>query len=234
MISVVVCTNRQGFVPKIIENFQRQTLIEKELIIIVNSTVMEVDGVGYPILQFPEEVSLGACLNKGVCLAKYDFVTKMDDDDYYGPDYLKEVYEALVQTKADVVGKSSFYIYFKKNNDLCLYNPNRESRWIVNNGPYKSPYFLSGATLAFKKIIFDQVSFPEVNVGEDSGFQRLCYEGGLKMFSISKDHYAYLRYNDPQHHHSDARESLLKRRSRFIVNTALIEKYVNNTRGGSD
>ncbi|MDR7240811.1 glycosyltransferase family 2 protein [Neobacillus drentensis] len=230
MISVVVCTNRQGFVSKIIENFQRQTLMEKELIIVANSTIMELKGVGYPILQFPEEISLGACLNKGVRLAKYDFVTKMDDDDYYGPNYLKEVYESLVQTDADVVGKSSFYIYFQKNEELRLYNPHRENQWIVNNGPYKSSYFLSGATLAFKKKIFKQVSFPKVNVGEDSGFQRLCYDCGLKMFSISQDHYAYLRYNDRQHHHSDAREPLLKRRSRFIVNTALIEKYVNNTK----
>jgi hypothetical protein len=50
MISVVVCTNRSGFVTNIIENFQRQTLLEKELIIVVNSTTMEVDGVGYTIL----------------------------------------------------------------------------------------------------------------------------------------------------------------------------------------
>ncbi|PGY09716.1 glycosyltransferase [Bacillus sp. AFS031507] len=227
MISVVACTNRQAYLPKIFENFHRQTLVKKELIIIVNSTVMEVDSVGYQILKIPEEVSLGACLNKGVRLAKYDFVTKMDDDDYYGPEYLKEVYEALVQTDADVVGKSSFYIYFKKNNELRLYNPNRENRWVVNNGPYKSAYFLSGATLAFKKKILDKVSFPNVDVGEDSGFQRLCFESGLKMYSLSKEHYTYLRYTDPLHHHSDARESLLRRESRFIVHTASIEKYVN-------
>src|SRR4051794_2871081 len=97
IISVVACTNRQAFLPKIIENFQRQTLVEKELIIVVNSMVMEVGGIGYRILQFPDEVSLGECLNKGVRIAKYELVTKMDDDDYYGPDYLKEVYQAFVE-----------------------------------------------------------------------------------------------------------------------------------------
>ncbi|MEH7309156.1 glycosyltransferase family 2 protein [Neobacillus drentensis] len=227
MISVVACTNRQAYLPKIIENFQRQTLVEKELIIVANAAFMEASGVGYPIFQIPEEVSLGACLNQGVRLAKYDFVTKMDDDDYYGPDYLKEVYETLVQTGADLVGKCSFYIHFQKNKELRLYNPNHENQWIVNNGPFKSSDFLHGATLAFKKKILDQVRFPEVNVGEDSGFQLLCYESGLKMYSLSKDHYAYLRYTDPQHHHSDAKEPLLRRRSRFIVNTASIEKYIN-------
>ena len=227
MITVIACTNRQAFLPKIIENFQRQTLVEKELIILVNSTSMKVDSVGYPFIQIPEEVSLGACLNQGIRLAKYDFVTKMDDDDYYGPNYLKEVYEALVQTDADVVGKRSFYIYFKSNEELRLYNPNHENQWIVNNGTFTSSDFLSGATLAFKKKILDRVSFPNVNIGEDSGFQRLCYEKGMKVYSLSKEHYAYLRYDDPQHHHSDALESLLRKRSRFKVNTSTLEKYVN-------
>jgi glycosyltransferase involved in cell wall biosynthesis len=229
MISVIACTNRQDFVPNIIENFKRQTLIEKELIIIVNSSMIEVDFAEPKILRFPEEVSLGACLNQGVRVANYDFVTKMDDDDYYGPDYLKEVYETLVQKDADVVGKSSFYIYFKKNHELCLYNPNRENQWIVNNGLYKSSYFLSGATLAFKKKILEKIRFPDVNVGEDSGFQRLCFDNGLKMYSLSKEHYAYIRYNYPRHHHSDAKEQFLRRQSHFIVNPPSIEKFFNHT-----
>lgn len=227
MITVIVCTNRQAFLPKIIENFERQTLEEKELIIVVNSTFSKVDGIGYPYIQIPKEVSLGACLNQGTRLAKYDYVTKMDDDDYYGPNYLNEVYEALVLTDADVVGKSSFYIYFKSKEELRLYNPNYENQWIINNGPFKSSDFLSGATLAFKKKILNRVSFPDVNVGEDSGFQRQCYESGLKMYSLSKEHYVYLRYNAPLHHHSDASETLLRRRSRFIANTSTLEKYVD-------
>lgn len=230
MISVIACTNRQSFVPNIIENFQRQTLLEKELIIIVNSSTLKGDIAGVKMIRFPEEISLGECLNQGMSLANYDYVTKMDDDDYYGPDYLKEAYEALVQKDADVVGKSSFYMYFKKNDELRLYNPNRENQWIVNNGPYKGSYFLSGATVAFKKKILDTISFPAVNVGEDSGFQRLCFENGLKMYSLSKEHYAYIRYNDPRHHHSDARDPFLRRQSRFIVNTGSLEKYVDHTR----
>ncbi|WML24839.1 glycosyltransferase [Neobacillus sp. OS1-33] len=230
MISIIACTNRKDFVPNLIENFKRQTLVEKELIIIVNSSVMEVDVAEHKILRCPDEVSLGACLNQGVSVAHYDFVTKMDDDDYYGPDYLKEVYGTLVQTDADVVGKSSFYIYFKKNHELRLYNPNHENRWIVNNGPYKSSYFLSGATLAFKKKIHDKIRFPDVNVGEDSGFQRLCFENRLKMYSLSKEHYAYIRYNDPLHHHSDAKAQFLRRQGHFIGHPPSIEKYFDNTR----
>jgi GT2 family glycosyltransferase len=227
VISVIVCTNRQEFVSSIIRNFQKQTLEEKELILILHSSTMNVDckGVGY--LQLSEEIGLGECLNRGVRLAKYEYIAKMDDDDYYGPDYLKEAYQKLTQTDADVVGKSSFYIYFKKNHELRLYNPNRENRWIRNNGSYQTSYFFSGATLVWKKKIFTKVRFPDVNRGEDSGFQRQCFENGMKMYALSKDHYAYLRYPNSSHHHSDVKEPLLRRRSKFITKVASVETYFN-------
>lgn len=227
MITVVACTNREDFVQSIINNFQKQTLVEKELILILHALDINIDPKGHKVLHLPEEMSLGECLNQGVKLAKFQYVAKMDDDDYYGPDYLMEAYQTLIQTSADLVGKSSFYIYFKNNQELRLYNPNFENRWIVNNGPYQSSFFLSGATMVFRKCIFSRVLFPDVNIGEDSGFQKLCYENGMKIYALSKDHYAYLRYPDSVHHHSDVKEPLLKRRSRFIANVPSVEAHFN-------
>ncbi|MEH7331171.1 glycosyltransferase family 2 protein [Neobacillus drentensis] len=235
MISVIACTNRQEFVHLIIENFQKQTLAEKELILILNSLDLHaVPDEQMKILCFPEDMSLGECLNRGVKAAKYDYIAKMDDDDYYGADYLKEAYEMLVLTGADLVGKGTFYIYFKRNHEIRLYNPNYENKWIVNAGPYKSSYFLSGATLAWKKSIFNKVCFPKANLGEDSGFQRVCYEVGLKMYSLSKDHYAYVRYPVQNHHHSDAKEPHLRRKSLFAGNTPSIERFFQNKKQGSE
>ena len=221
MISVIACTNREEFVPNIMANFQRQSLKEKELILIVHSSNFHVEGA----LHFPNEMSLGECLNEGVSTATYKYVTKMDDDDYYGSGYLTEVYESLLHTGADVVGKSSFYLYFQQEQLLQLYNPNQENRWIVNHGPYKTKYFLSGATLAFKKEILSQVAFPAVNLGEDSSFQQMVYFKGLKMYCLSKEHYAYVRYPKQTHHHSDVSDSLLKRRSQFVTYTSSVEEY---------
>lgn len=228
MITVIACTNRKDFVQSIIDNFQKQTLVEKELILILHSLNINIDSKEHTVLHLPGEMSLGECLNQGVKHAKFQYIAKMDDDDYYGPDYLKEAYDTLTQTNADLVGKSSFYIYFKNNQELRLYNPNFEKKWIANNGPYQSSFFLSGATMVFRKCIFSRVRFPDVNIGEDSGFQKLCYENGMKIYALSKDHYAYLRYPDSLHHHSDVKEPLLKRRSRFIANVPSIEAFINH------
>jgi hypothetical protein len=236
LISIVACTNREEYVSSIIANFQKQTIQDKELILILNSTKMDFNRIQHVLgvaeknsllLQFPDEMSLGECLNKGVERAKFEIIAKMDDDDYYGDDYLTEAVKVLIQTKAEVVGKSSFYIYFKKKQELRLYNPDWENRWIINNGQnyYKPSYFLSGASMIFKKNLFKKIAFPQVNQGEDSGFQRLCFENKINMYSLSKDHYVYVRYNKKHHHTSDATDKMLRRRSRFVITTPSVETY---------
>ncbi|QIZ10663.1 glycosyltransferase family 2 protein [Priestia megaterium] len=236
MISIIACTNREKFVSNIIANFQKQTLREKELILVLNSSKMnfkqierelEETKLNSQLIQFPDEMSLGECLNKGAERANFEYLGKMDDDDYYGNSYLTEAFEALTQTKAEVVGKSSFYIYFKKKQELRLYNPHHENSWIINNGQnlYKTAHFLSGATLIFKKDLLKKIAFPHVNQGEDSGFQRRCFEKHVKMYSLSKDHYVYVRSGLPHHHTSDATERMLRSRSRLVIRTPSIETF---------
>lgn len=235
MVSVIACTNREEFINNIIHNFQKQKLKDKELVLILNTNKIDFDitnrmlkgmDINYQIFQFSDETSLGECLNKGGEAASYDLVAKMDDDDFYGPGYLQEAYSILSQTDADLVGKSSFYIYFNKTRELRLYNPNHENCWIVNKGDrqYKTEYFLSGATLVFKKKLFNHVSFPAINIGEDSAFQQLCFKNKLKIYSLSKDHYAYIRSEKLSHHTSTIREEILRRRSNFVSNnTTLVD-----------
>jgi glycosyltransferase involved in cell wall biosynthesis len=245
VISVLACTNREDFIENIIRNFEKQTLRDKELVLILNSNEINSKRIEellknlqscYQLLQYPKEVTLGECLNKGAAAASYNYVAKMDDDDYYGPEYLDEAFGTIVQTDSDVVGKSSFYIFFKRNHELRLFNPNREHNWIINNGQnhYKADYFFSGGTLVVKKEVFRQIAFPAVNIGEDSGFQRLCFENQLKMYSLSKDHYAYIRYDRPLHHNSDVSDSILKKRSHFVSHTSLIKSLIISQIKGSD
>lgn len=236
LISVIACTNRQEWIPHLIANFQKQTLAEKELVLILHSLLIKWNQIqqhlddlkiNCRVLQFPEKMSLGECLNKGVAQAKYEWAAKMDDDDYYGTGYLAEAMEALVQTKADVVGKSTFYIYFKGRQEIRLYNPGWEHRWIINSGgdTYQASFFLSGAAMVFKKAMFEKISFPHVNKGEDSGFQQLCFEHKIKMLSLSRDHYIYVRYGEAHHHSSDATDRVLRERSRFIGHTHNLEAF---------
>ncbi len=237
MISVIACSNREEYIHKIIANFKAQLLPKKELLLVLNrrmdteriDRLLNDAEIDFQLLEFPEEITLGECLNKGVIRAKYHFVAKMDDDDYYGPYYLLESHKALVQTNAELVGKASFFIFFKEGRELRLYNPNWEGREIrgINGSQYKASYFLSGATMVFKKDILDKVTFPNVNRGEDSIFQRSCFEKKFKILSLSKNHYAYIRYNTPGHHTSNAKADLLKKKSLLISKTNSYRELVD-------
>lgn len=233
MISVIACTNRGDFIKNIIRNFVKQTIVEKELILILNSSRIILDhnvlnGIRSKILRLPEETNLGECLNEGVAAASYPIISKMDDDDYYGPGYLQEAFDSLKENGAELVGKSSFYIYFNKNHELRLYNPNHENEWIYTNAQYRnrSENFLHGATLVFNKNLFNQVAFPPINIGEDYVFQQLCLKNQIKMYSLSSEHYVYFRYENLQHHTSDVRESILRSRSRFVKNTLSVDRFM--------
>src|SRR5690554_5914043 len=94
--SVITVTNNEIFIDNIFENYDRQIIKDKELIIVLNKNRMNIDNYkskaktysNVKILRIDEKISLGSCLNCAVKIAEYDLIAKFDDDDYYGPKYL--------------------------------------------------------------------------------------------------------------------------------------------------
>lgn len=126
-VSIIVCTKRHYCMDNLIENFISQRYKHKELIIILNHKELKMKDYikaaepykNIRIYRQPEHVSLGNCLNYGVNMAKYPYIAKFDDDDYYAPDYLKDSMHTLRKTKADIVGKRAHYVYLSSKN-LCF------------------------------------------------------------------------------------------------------------------
>ncbi|MDP4084396.1 MAG: glycosyltransferase [Bacillota bacterium] len=232
MISAIACTNRPSFLSNIIENFNRQTISDKELILVFNCSTIEPEYAEYilsshqikfKILLFPEAITLGECLNHGIQQATYPILAKFDDDDYYGPHYLKEAVDVLQKTNAEVIGKSTFYVYFDHLQELRLYHPGYENAWIGSDGFH----YLHGASLIIKRRIWEKIPFSQVNVGEDTLFQKQCFSMKLPMYSTSKLHFAYKRYTLPNHHTSDMKDQLLIKKSIFIKKTASLFGHID-------
>lgn len=242
MISVIVSTYRPRFLNNIIENFSKQTLAEKELILILNSNSVDISHIKKKLTSrrirasihsLPSKISLGECLNQGVRRANYPVIAKFDDDDYYGKYYLEEAQHALIESRAEIVGKRSFFIYFKNAQQLRLFNPHHEHEWVPpckSYRAYKNTYFFSGGSLVIKKTIAETYPFPNLNRGEDSQFQQHCFLNGIRMYATSRMNYVYLR--DPgvyPDNLTDRQDVLLKRKSDFIAHTATFRNYVNQT-----
>ena len=123
------------------------------------------------LLEAPREVSLGECLNRCVDASGGQVLTKMDDDDHYGPQYLSDQLHAMSYSGADVVGKQAHYMHLETSNAAILSFAAREHRFTD---------FVMGPTIMARRDVFTDHPFQPVAVGEDTGFppRRPCRRQG--------------------------------------------------------
>ena len=93
LVSCVMATkDRPQFFRIALDCFLRQTYGHSELIVIDDGESVEeictgIDRVQY--IRLPQATPLGTKLNVGIAAAKGPVLQKLDDDDYYHPDFLK-------------------------------------------------------------------------------------------------------------------------------------------------
>lgn len=228
MISIICCTKRQSFMESVFRNYESQTWKEKELIIILNKDDINIEkwqlraslSRNVHVHQIQEEYTLGECLNFGIEKAKYDFIAKFDDDDYYSPYYLTRSMEVFNLTNVDLVGKQTVYMYFIDDKILAIHRPGRENRYVKQG--------IKGATLIFKKQITEKVLFPKLNLGEDTFFIKACIKNGFRVYSMDKSNYVCIRTSQREHHTWNINNEILLRKSSFICNTGDYKSFVIN------
>lgn len=199
--SVITSISRNVNIENLINNFNIQNFKNKELIVIINKDEIEIsefdkylnkDG-NIRIFKLPQEVNLGECLNFGVRKSKHNFIAKFDDDDYYTKFYLDEMYKAMIETGCNVVGKADFLFYLagkktlvehpkKSRRDMRMHKANDYVKWIA------------GATICFRKTIFDIVQFADINSCIDNVFMEDCVANNIKAYSTSP--YNFIAYRN--------------------------------------
>lgn len=197
-ISVITSTNRESNLPNILANFSRQNYNPKELIILLNydypkeylwkDAISKYDNIS--VYTLGGNLSLGSCLNLGISKAKYDYIAKLDDDDYYGENYLTYSLLNLQSVKANIVGKASIYIYFKEEDILGIKHISYENKFVSR---------VEGSTLFFKKDIFPIIKFKDKNLGEDLEFCRDAISSGYTIYSTDRNQYIYIRGSRNDH-----------------------------------
>jgi len=191
-VSVITCTNRPHMIDNVFRNYVRQQWKDKELIVVLNNDAMDLnawrkkaDGIeNVTIYRIPEKRSLGYCLNDAVKRAKFPYIAKFDDDDYYGPNFLTRAMGVFRRhPRVSVVGQKSFYTYFPHYRLLVLRHGKR----------------VAGATLVFKKAVMEKVRFSRKRRGTDTSFKRRCEKKGLIIRSMSPGDYACMRRPGTKH-----------------------------------
>ncbi|MDF2035792.1 glycosyltransferase [Cytobacillus oceanisediminis] len=196
---MIVSTVREYMMDNIFQNYNSQVWAPKELIIILNSDHLDIkkwkkEAKKYKnvaIYQLPNHISLGECFNFAVKKAKYEVISKMDDDDYYSPFYLSEQMQALKEhPDVSLVGKNTVYTYIESKKALGILSAKKENRFDRR---------VKGPTMTFKKEIFKNIKFADKNLGTNKQFFKDCQEYGYKIYVTSKNNFVYIRRKEKDH-----------------------------------
>ncbi|WP_284980194.1 glycosyltransferase [Arthrobacter sp. fls2-241-R2A-200] len=150
------------------------------------------------LLEEPKSTSLGSCLNMCVSSSSHPVLTKMDDDDYYGPSYLRDQLNALNYSGADVVGKLAHFMYISSRN-AALYR--------FGHMEHRFSHMVMGPTIMAKRETFEQHRFGDQSRGEDTQFLQAVATAGGKIYS--SDRYNYYQFRSGSGHTWDASDDEL-------------------------
>ncbi len=198
LISIITCTIRDELIDNVFNNYQSQTFKYKELIIVLNKNDMNMEiwreraktYKGVSVYKIDEGATLGDCLNFGIEKATYDYIAKFDDDDFYGPNYICEAMEHFNRRKdISILGKNSFFVFLEKDEKLlCIEDvENDYVDWVA------------GATLVFKKEVWDKVRFMKTTCGEDYFFLKEARALNYKVYAGDRYNFVARRRNEDQH-----------------------------------
>lgn len=123
-VSVLVSTLRADDLSHLLDQLIAQTLPAFELVLGLHNIELSASHkrqiaalnrrkIKIIAKEFSKDKTLGMILSELAKLSSGEFIAKMDDDDYYGPEHLRDLLDAAIATKADVVGRAMNYVYLE-------------------------------------------------------------------------------------------------------------------------
>jgi predicted O-methyltransferase YrrM len=164
LISCIMPTaDRRRFVPHAIRHFLAQEYPERELVIVddgkdpVEDLVPSDTRVRY--IRLDSRRSIGAKRNIACAAARGTLVAHWDDDDWMAPCRLGYQIEELESDSASIAGLDNIHYY----------DPASERAWRYRYPP-GARRWVGGNTLFYRKALWTQQPFAEIDVGEDARF----------------------------------------------------------------
>ncbi|WP_182908303.1 glycosyltransferase family 2 protein [Microbispora sp. H13382] len=117
-VSILLCTRRPEMVPFAVEQMERQRGVTAELIVglhgfTARETAIPRTRLPHTVIEAPATTPFGEVLNRMAAAASGSYLTKVDDDDWYGPDHLADLLLARHYSGADLVGTAAEFVYLE-------------------------------------------------------------------------------------------------------------------------
>jgi hypothetical protein len=150
-MSVIVATKRPANLAFALDQIDRQSWPEVEVVIALHGVPaahpLVVDAVARSsrpihLVEVDAKTVFGDVLNAALDRCSGRFVSKMDDDDWYGPDHLTDLLLTHAHSSATLVGLADHYVYLA-GRDLTVRDvAHGTERWATR---------VSGGTLAIAR-----------------------------------------------------------------------------------
>lgn len=224
-VSIITVTNRLNHINQVFDNYNRQKIKRKELIVILNNNSMSLNQwtiaskkfSNVKVFKKDESVTFSECKNYAITMAKFPYISHFDDDDYYAENFLKDILEVFNKVEADIIGKRSAFVYFSKSKILAIRFPRYENVYVR---------FVLDSSMVIKKSVFDKIQFPTMKSGADFSFQKKCLKNGFKIFSADRYNYAFIRHKNLDSHSWKITDDRLLKECSIICRTDNFIKYI--------
>lgn len=198
-VSVFISTNQPNYADYIVENLVRQTRKPHEVVIVAHGfhfepgdfNTVEDSGIAVKLLHSAPENSLGYNLNLAIENTSGDILVRMDDDDWYGKNYIRDMVHALNFSGAALVGKAATYIYFESTDSTVLTFDQKANRFDS---------FVRGATFVGRRDVFLAYPFNDQSLGEDSSLLQQIRADGGTIYSADRFNFVVNRWTDKSRH----------------------------------
>ena len=180
-VSVILTTrDRPSLLPMAIACYRQQTYPHKELIVVDDGERFPADAGALHaseerLIRVAPGTPLGKKLNDGIEVARGSLCQKMDDDDWYAPDFLASMVSALTEFRREVcVPAFAFmmpFLFFEL------------AKWEIRQS---IPNNVPGATLLFSRDDWMHRPFRAVRFDEDTWFVLDRFREGLAPVPVRR------------------------------------------------
>jgi hypothetical protein len=195
-VSVILSTVRPDLLGRILDQMAAQDYPNLEVVVGCHgfaapareSFPQQVQDILGPILEFDRSVIFGEVLAGLSAAASGDFVSKIDDDDWYGPSHIWDLVVAWTYSEAQLVGKKLSLIHFEENDTLVVRRFFLEGyRWQV----------AGGAAIISRHDLASVGGWRAQIRAVDRGLWTRLEDAGGLLYSCTGPGYVHVRHEEP-------------------------------------
>jgi hypothetical protein len=177
--SVITPTYRRELLKRCVDNYGAFDYPNKELVIVFNGNELpDASELGVSernditVTYVPSDLFAGAALNMGHIAASGKYVCRVDDDDFYGPNYLKDMVFGARAINADLFGKTPAPLNFEGDDEIYVKEGLKEFVIVEPGRILDGKVWLGGNTVAGETEYFNSNPYVDHAYGAaDSSMQ---------------------------------------------------------------